>query len=269
MTNLIYQVWTGILTEECRVSSKLMKQYADRIGAEYMLDINPNIASKLCDVPVYFEWLNPLVDDKFLKYDKILSVDLDVFPVENLTENIFDVEIGDIGICTERFQGKYRASTTIGGSINSYNDERWASVIKDKWGSELPRDADNYLKVYNAGMVVFSRDGILKAKSWPSFQQYIDLIRSRGFGRFYWVDQNYIHAMICSNKDISYVEMDNGWNAQVHYIRGPLALQYGRVNDERDHNTKFVHVQMSGIKWDEAGLYDIVNKPKSKWSFKY
>ena len=61
MKNLIYQVWSGNLTEECRVSSKLIKQYADRIGADYILDIDPNIASKLCDVPKYFEWLNQFV----------------------------------------------------------------------------------------------------------------------------------------------------------------------------------------------------------------
>ena len=49
MRNLIYQVWCGTLSEEAKASSKLMKQYADRIGAEYLLHMNPNIASKLVD----------------------------------------------------------------------------------------------------------------------------------------------------------------------------------------------------------------------------
>jgi len=87
MKNLIYQVWAGNLSEEAKVSSKLMKEYANRIGAEYLLDLNPNIASKICDVPMYFEWLNPILDDRFLEYDKVLSVDLDVFPVENLSNS--------------------------------------------------------------------------------------------------------------------------------------------------------------------------------------
>ena len=47
--NLIYQVWAGELRSACKHSSKLMKEYADRIGADYRLDIDPNIASSLCN----------------------------------------------------------------------------------------------------------------------------------------------------------------------------------------------------------------------------
>ena len=269
MTNLIYQVWSGTLTEECRVSSRLMKNYAERIGAEYILDIDPNIASRYCDVPKYFEWLNPIIDDRFLNYDKILSVDLDVFPVENLSENIFEQEINDIGICVEPFQGKSRASTTVGGCINKENDERWVQAVQNRWGGFFPRDEDGHLKIYNAGVVVFTHDGIKKARNWVHFQEYIDYIRSCNLGRFYWVDQNYFHAMICSDKNISYTEMDKGWNSQIHYIRGPLQSYYGKINDERNDKTKFVHVQMSGINWDESSLQQVVNKSMKEWEFRY
>lgn len=268
MKNLIYQVWSGSLSEEAKVSSKLMKAYAERIGAEYMLEINPNIASKICDVPMYFEWLNPILDDRFLKYDKILSVDLDVFPVENLKENIFEEDVGDIGACTELFQGKQRATVTVGGHINKKNDEKWASVIKQNWGVDLPRDGDGNLKVYNAGMVVFTKEGIQKAKEWMPFQEYINFMRNKGFGRFYTVDQNYFHLMVCSNYGVDFREMDNGWNSQIHYVRGPLAIT-NNINDERTKNTKLVHVQMTGHKWNEQSLYEIVNLPQSKWKFKY
>jgi len=269
MSNLIYQVWSGTLTEECRVSSRLMQEYASRIDAEYILDIDPNIASKICDVPKYFEWLNPILDDRFLKYDKILSVDLDVFPVEGLTESIFDQDIGDIGVCAEKFQGISRATTTVAGCINKENDERWARVVNEKWSANFPRDNQGHLKIYNAGVVVFSREGILKAKKWIPFQQYINYIRTHGFGRFYWVDQNYLHAMLCTDKTLKYVEMPNTWNSQIHYVRGPLTAAYGKVNDERTAETKFVHVQMSGMNWNEEGLYQIVNLPQEKWRFKY
>jgi len=85
MKNLIYQVWCGTLTEEAKVSSKLMKQYADRIGVEYLLHTNPNIASKRVnsDGP-YWEWLNPTIDDSFLEYDNVLVLDLDIFPVKKI-----------------------------------------------------------------------------------------------------------------------------------------------------------------------------------------
>jgi len=265
--NLIYQVYSGTLSEECRVSSRLMKQYANRIGAEYWLHIDPNIASKKVDSNgPYWEWLNPVIDDKFLEYDNVLVVDLDIFPVEGLKENIFEQEIGDIGICTEPFQGKYRSTVTVAGHINGQNDEKWARVIKEKWGVSLPRDSDGYLKVFNAGMVVFSNEGMKKARKWTSFQEYINLIRNKGFGRFYWVDQNYIHAMMCVNKDINYIEMDNGWNSQIHYVRGPMALTTP-INDERTLNTKFVHVQMTAMRWNEKTLHQVVNKPQSQWEF--
>ena len=268
MKNLIYQVWAGRLSEEARVSSKLMKAYAERIGAEYMLDLDPHIASNICDVPMYFEWLNPIIHDKFLKYDKILSVDLDVFPVENLKENKFEEDVGDIGACTEPFQGKLRSTWTIGGHINKQNDEKWAAVIKKNWGVSLPRDEDDNLKVYNAGMVVFTKEGIHKAKEWMPFQEYINFMRHQGFGRFYTVDQNYFHLMVFANENIDFREMNNGWNSQIYYIRGPLSIT-GDINDERNKNTKLVHVQMTGHTWDEQSLYEVVNLPQSKWKFKY
>ena len=96
MKNLIYQVWCGTLSEEAKVSSKLMKQYADRIGAEYLLHMNPNIASKRVDSDgPYWEWLNPVIDDSFLEYDNVLVTDLDVFPVENLNEKKTAAELGE------------------------------------------------------------------------------------------------------------------------------------------------------------------------------
>ncbi len=139
MANLIYQVWAGELRPACKHSSKLMKEYSDRIGADYRLDIDPNIASNSCDVPMYFEWLNPMLDKRFLEYDKVLVVDLDVFPTPDC-RNIFEEEIADVGICTEPFQGKYRAKSVVGGSICSANDEIWSKHCKRLYNVDLPRD---------------------------------------------------------------------------------------------------------------------------------
>ena len=57
------------------------------------------------------------------------------------------------------------------------NDEKWNSSVKKKWGISLPRNEKGLLKVYNAGMVVFSNEGIQRAKKeWEPFQTYIDYI---------------------------------------------------------------------------------------------
>ena len=83
MKNLIYQVWAGEMRPACKYSEKLFREYAERVGADYRLDLSPNIASQ--HIPgkdgMYFEWLNPMLDDSFLEYDKVCVIDLDVFIV--------------------------------------------------------------------------------------------------------------------------------------------------------------------------------------------
>ena len=214
---------------------------------------------------MYFEWLNPILDDTFLEYDKVLVVDLDIFPVDNLKDNIFDESIKDFGICTEPFQGKYRASTNVPGNINMKNDERWASEVKRLYGSIMPRDIDGYLKVYNAGMVVFTQKGMkLAREKFVPFQEYMNSMQKTDLSRFYTVDQNYFHAMMVTHSD--YTEMQNGWNSYVHYTRGPLAM-IDPIHDSRNAFTKFVHIQLSEADYfDTDKIYNIVNSPRSKWN---
>ena len=75
MKNIIYQYWQGNLKPGVIYSTKLMKEYADRIGAEYRFDHNIQIASKTVNVPIYDDPANPLVDPSFDEYDtKYVSV---------------------------------------------------------------------------------------------------------------------------------------------------------------------------------------------------
>ena len=267
MKNLIYQVWAGDMRPGCNYSKRLFEEYAQSIGADYRLDLDPNIASKLVEGNdgMYFEWLNPIVDDSFLEYDNVCVIDLDVFPVKDLNNSIFNENIKDFGICTEPFQGKYRASTNVPGNINMKNDERWASEIKKLYGSTMPRDVDGYLKVYNAGVVVFTKKGMeLAREKFVPFQEYLDNMKKTGLSRFYTVDQNYFHAMMVTHSD--YTEIQNGWNSYVHYIRGPLAIT-DPIHDSRDAFTKFVHIQLSGADYfNEDKIFNIVNSPISKWN---
>jgi hypothetical protein len=46
MRNIIYQYWKGPMKPGVKASTKLMKEYADRIGAEYRFDLNKDIASQ-------------------------------------------------------------------------------------------------------------------------------------------------------------------------------------------------------------------------------
>jgi hypothetical protein len=237
-----------------------MRRYAGP-RCEYRFDLNPNIASKLVDVAYYYEKLNPLLDDSFLEYDRILFVDSDIYAVDGLTENIFDVPIVDVGICTEPQQPELRAK--LSGQICGANDERWASMVKIKYLASMPRDSLGRLKVYNTGLMLWTREGIRKArKTFAPFQEYVNAVRKAGLGKFYTIDQNYFHAMMV--KYLDYTELDNGWNSYVHYI-GP-EQKPRPVNDSRNENTKFVHIQLRGADdFDADKLWRITNLEQSKW----
>lgn len=265
MRNLIYQNYTGSMGEPEKHSSKLFKAYAEAIGAEYRLDINPNIGSKLCDVPYYYELMNFMLDDKFLEYDNVLIVDMDVFPIYNLSENIF-TEFAqhkkEFGICTEPMQGVLRKSISVGGGINATNDEKWSSLMHKLYGVRMPRDTNGDLVIYNSGMVLVSNQGMINAKKkFDKFQNYINQCRMAGLSKFYTIDQNYIHSQIVAKTE--YVEMDNGWNCYVHYDRRPGAFP---IHDGRTDKPKFVHIQLSGAsKFDNDKLDRITNLEIKDW----
>ena len=89
--NLIYQFWTGTVPFYARESSKAIQAYAEMAGAEYRFDDNP---PKL-KVPnaAYLNCFRPLLDKSFHKYEKVLFLDMDIFPRENIKANIFDLEV--------------------------------------------------------------------------------------------------------------------------------------------------------------------------------
>ena len=116
MKNIIYQYWQGDMKPGVIESTRLLKEYADRIGAEYRFDHNITIAGKIVNVPIYYEPANPLVDISFDKYDNVALVDIDVFPVDGLNDNMFDILDGDdAGICTEPKQPHFREIYNSGG----------------------------------------------------------------------------------------------------------------------------------------------------------
>ena len=83
--NIIYQYWQGDLKPGVKYSTKLMKEYADRIGAEYRFDHNIQIASKTVNVPIYYEPANPLVDPSFDEYDNVALVFIFCNPAFEIT----------------------------------------------------------------------------------------------------------------------------------------------------------------------------------------
>lgn len=264
MRNLIYQCWTGNVPPGAWASMKNIKDYADRIGAEYRFDHNPNIASKTCSIKYYYEKLNFMFDDSFLEYDKVLVIDMDIYAVDGLNENIFDVDVGELGICDEPYQPSYRKNGGVGG-INGKADERWARILKTSFGVDMPRNSEGLLKVYNTGMIVYTKAAMIKAREkFLPFQKYIDLCNRENLDYFYSIDQNYIHAML-KISDMDYREMHNGWNSFIHYV-GNRDQKPRPVNDTRTKDTKFVHIQLRGADdFDSDKLWRITNLAEKDW----
>jgi hypothetical protein len=260
--NLIYQYWDGKLQPGVTASVNAVKKYADRIGSEYIFEHNPRWQTNLGGYSTHYGAFKPIFEwgDK---YENILFLDADVFPIEGLEENIFDHKNFDIGICTEPFQPKQRTITL--GKITSERDELWAQRIKKLWDIDVPRTEENLIEVFNTGVVLYSSTGIEKFKSqFISFEEYVKGVSD--LTSFYTCDQPYLHAMLFY-KDLNLLQLDAGWNSYVHGTRD-IHQPTRRLMDWRDENTKFVHCQFAG----KYGLYEdllhkIVNLPQDQWGW--
>lgn len=263
MKNMIYQYWLGNPGIAVQHGVDNMKAYAERIGAEYEFAKDPSWAKKRCSIPEYYNAFEPVWTDRFQDYDKILFVDTDVFAVDGLTENIFDQDIKEIGICNEPH--KEISHLTTRSPINTEQDEKWNRVLVQNFGKEMPRNKDGNLKIFNSGVVVYTPEGREKArKNWIPFSKYIDTVKSAGLNRFYTIDQNYLHAMLIIG-DHKYTIMDSGWNSYVHYD-GDSKTKPKAVVDTRTDGTKFVHVQLRGADDRDGNWHNvIVNRPVSEW----
>lgn len=265
MNNLIYQYWDGDLLPGTHAGVANMRAYAGRIGAEYLFEHNPRFAKNLGKYTPHYGAFKPIYDESFHGYDNVLFADCDVFAVEGLTESIFDGFDAEIGICTEPFQPEQRAK--IPGLISKASDEKWAGVIKSRWGVKMPRTPAGLFKVYNSGVVLYSNAGLMAArKKFVPFAEYVNLVSSSGCRNFYTADQNYLHAMLFV-AGMNYVELDNGWNSYIHAYHVDARKKKTRVNDSRTRSTKFVHVQLrSADHWDAATHHRITNLPESEWA---
>lgn len=262
--NIIYQYWQGDLKPGVKYSTKLIKEYANRIGAEYRFDHNIQIASKTVNVPIYYEPANPLVDPSFDEYDNVALIDIDVYPVEGLTENLFHLDGEDAGICTEPKQPHFRQIYDVAG-ITNQNDKRWCELLKRKWGIEYSFDSKERPMVYNTGVVVISKAGLQKMKTtWPSFQEYVN--EMSGFPRFYRLFQDYFSAMI-HMPGFNFKAMDNGWNCYMHKVGSHPNAQIGDNRGYGGNAPKLVHVMFrTADDWPVSAINDVVNKPIREWN---
>jgi len=257
MANLIYQFWQGQVPYYARKSSQFIKQYADKIGADYRFDENPNYFKGTHSQ--YNNALRPIHDEEFHKYDNVLFLDMDIFPTENISENIFEQGVKGIGIVEETQQLVLRANSS--GNINAIQDNRWAQIVKNKWNIDVPRDEKQGVKVWNTGVVYYTREALIAAKeTWFSTEEYINT--TSNLPSFYQIDQNYLGATMFLGHT-EFTELPRKWNAQIHYVGSGDPRP---IYDSREEDTNFVHIQLRGRdQLTDEKIYDIVNKPINEW----
>jgi len=261
MKNIIYQYWCGNPPKICEASTQNVKQYAERIGATHKVEYNPTF-SLPGGSSQYYGALRPIYDEFFHEYDNVLFLDMDIFAVENLNENIFEQDVKEFGICTEPHKIPIRKNRK--GGISAEEDKRWDEALYQAYGKRMPRDKNGDIKIYNTGVVLYTNAGLKKAKNnFVTPKEYIDKVENAKLDRFYvHTEQPYLHSQASLHLDIT--EMHNGWNSYIHWGENKSVPR--DIVDTRTIETKFVHVQLRGYRNSSKSLYyKMTNLPVSDW----
>lgn len=263
MKNLIYQCWDGPEKSGNLAGVEAMKKYADRIGVEHIYEHNPKWKTNLGSYSANYSKFKPVYE--YSNYDHVMYADCDLVPKENCTENIFENFNGDLGICEEYNAPLARKKYTIGGGINNKNDEKWVKLIEKKWRVTMPRNTQGLPKVYNSGMLLWSKKGMKEARAkFYDFEKYVALITAFRLPPFYTCDQPFIHAMLEVCK-LDWKQMPYKWNSSVHYDPGNK-VHPRPIIDLRKDNCNFVHIQLNGAdNWTWDTINRVVNQPKEQW----
>lgn len=138
--NIILQHWAGEMSELGLLSSLNIADYAARMGAEYRLLRGHIFRKHLSPQSQKLYMLDAVFDD----YDMVVMLDMDMFAVTGLTENVF-TDITGTGLFSEFTATVFQSfKRMFPGDV----DQRWAY-----WGGaiyRLPRELRQRLR---AGIV--------------------------------------------------------------------------------------------------------------------
>jgi len=222
MKNLIVQYYIGKeLPEWARMSSQLFQKYAEKYDADYEFKTD----FEYCDNH-YFENLKVLYLDKYLKYNKVLYVDVDVIP-ENMSENIFDVQIEEVGMVPEYRHQDMDAPPLFSTS----NFENLYKLSAKSFHVPIckPKTVNSNYLMMNSGVILWSREGRKSAREkfmdWKIWHKNLKKINQQ-----ICLDQPFTNGQV--TKHLKYTELPLKWN---HFPR--FRFYEGRV--PKDIN--FIH----------------------------
>jgi len=257
--NCIFQYWLSRpVLPGAEAGAAAMAAYAKMVGADYRFDRHDPYTNRLGVDARWFDKLRPVYDPTFRPYERVLVCDVDVFPVEGITDNIFMEAVGDFGMCEEPDQPWIREKFPS-SIFSSENDKKWAAWCAAKWGCKIPKDDKGRVRQWNAGLILFSAAGVEKMRSvHPQPKAYVESIKGAGLTASYATEQCFLNALAFSGL-LNFTPLSVEYNRQVH------GLKDGTKYDRRTADTKFVHVQERAADHNDAAWHHrIVNSHRGQ-----
>jgi hypothetical protein len=244
--NLIYQVSIGENTKLTDFCTKSVKAYAERIGADYIIQEEPILKIKPDEkrterVGKCGGWIKhgymPIFEKEnvfnyFNDYDKCCVIDNDIYIRPNVIKNIFnkiddnDV-VASIYECDQPLTDEYARKINFYsvGSLHQRQDVKWE--FKQKTGIDF----------FNSGVMLYNSKNMLKVLdgmtpkeflSQPILKDFID-----GIGNLKWQSDQLTLNYFFKKKDIKVKRLNWAWNGL-----------FGALNEGSIKKAGFVHFFM-------------------------
>lgn len=244
--NLIFQFWQSRpVPAGALAGSAAMEAYAKMVGADYRCAWHQPWMDQFGVPARWFDKLRPAFDLSFADYGRVLVVDHDVFPVDGLTENIFELEVGDFGMCEEpdqpEIRGKFPSSL-----FSTEGDRKWALFVEKKWGCRAPKDDKDRPRTWNAGLILFTREGMEKLRAIrPTPREYVAAVTAARLPGGVTTEQGYLNTLAFI-PGVKFTPLPCGWNQMIHNLKD------GTIYDRRNHETKFCHIMFRAADHHDA-----------------
>jgi hypothetical protein len=124
MANIILQHWAGEMDELGNLSSANIAAYAARIGADYRLLRGNVFRQHLTAQCQKLYMLDAVFDD----YDMVVMLDMDMFAVTGLTENVF-TDVAGTGLFSEFTEKIFRRCQETHPELTSPKYAYWGGAI--------------------------------------------------------------------------------------------------------------------------------------------
>tara|TARA_Y100000816_G_scaffold11373_1_gene7453 strand:- start:5004 stop:5759 length:756 start_codon:yes stop_codon:yes gene_type:complete len=197
------------LPKWAKAGSDSAYMYSQNCKADYFLMQGSTTDRYFKHLDPRLEALRVIYDDHFDKYDKVLSIDLDI--LLKTEENIFSIDVEDIAMCHEHKIHDGKSSQWMSKVMDSPGYERGIiaygkKIFGDDWmfpKSRLyPKERFRYM---NGGVQLWTRKGRHKARRlFTSIDDYYMHTR--------YTEQMYINLQL-SNPEFKVTELDWTWNS--------------------------------------------------------